>query len=389
MLDFTSVIDRCNTDSWKWDAPNRALGRDDLIQMGCADMDFRGPVEVSQALQQAAATALYGYTMLSEEFEQGVVSWYQTRHNCTVDPKSVLFVPRIVMAASLFVEAFSRPGDNLILCAPYYPPLYEATVNNGRTIIEPPLAENNGRYEIDFDALDKVVDHKTKAMIFISPHNPTGRVWTQAELDKVAEFCLKHNLMLFVDEIHCDFVSQGHKFISAASLQGKIRDNLIVINAPSKTFNVMGCHMSYLIIPNERIRAIMKTEIERVGVHEPNFFGNTMMKTAYQKCGYYVDEVNKVIDANDQYLRNEIHRLFPKAIVKPREGTFLMWIDFREVFKNEDEMQAFFNQKAAINFLPGSHFSTQFTGFARINIGCPHATLAEVVKRIEHALQQA
>ena len=186
MLDFTSVINRCNTDSWKWDAPIHAIGRKDLIQMGCADMDFVGPPEIAKALSQAAATGLYGYTMLNDAFKSGVQSWYAQRHNCPVDKQSIVYIPRIVMAASLFVEAFSRPGDSIILSAPYYPPLHDAAVNNGRNIIEPALVERDGRYVMDFEALEKQVTKKTKAFIFVSPHNPTGRVFTSEELEQVA-----------------------------------------------------------------------------------------------------------------------------------------------------------------------------------------------------------
>ena len=387
MLDFTSVINRCNTDSWKWDAPIHAIGRKDLIQMGCADMDFVGPPEIAKALSQAAATGLYGYTMLNDAFRSGVQSWYAQRHNCPVDKQSIVYIPRIVMAASLFVEAFSRPGDSIILSAPYYPPLHDAAVNNGRNIIEPALVERDGRYVMDFEALEKQVTKKTKAFIFVSPHNPTGRVFTREELEQVASFCVAHDLMLFVDEIHSDFVTPGHKFISCASLKGDIEQKLIVINAPSKTFNVMGCHASYLIIPNAKVRAQMVAEIERSGLAEPNFFANAMMKCAYQECGYYVDEVNKVIDANDEYLREKLTALFPKAKITTREGTFLLWVDFNEVFASEDEMYSFFLNKAGVVLLKGSNFSKQFAGFARINLGCPRATLEEVVARIAKALQ--
>ena len=239
---------------------------------------------------------------------------------------------------------------------------------------------------MDFEALEKQVTKKTKAFIFVSPHNPTGRVFTREELEQVASFCVAHDLMLFVDEIHSDFVTPGHKFISCASLKGDIEQKLIVINAPSKTFNVMGCHASYLIIPNAQVRAQMVAEIERSGLAEPNFFANAMMKCAYQECGYYVDEVNKVIDANDEYLREKLTALFPKArspLVKAFSYyglTLMRSLPLRMKCTH-------FSSTRPVWYCLGSNFSKQFAGFARINLGCPRATLEEVVARIEKALQ--
>lgn len=389
MLDFDTVINRVDTDSYKWDAPSRAIGRKDVIQMGCADMDFKTAPEISQALQEAAAQALYGYTTQSKTYQEGIIKWYQERHNCTIAKESILFVSRIVIAASVFVEAFSRPGEKVILNSPYYPPLDQVTQDNGRVAIEPPLVEKDGRYVIDFEELERRVDSKTKLMIFVSPHNPTTRIWTREELQQVADFCVKHDLLLFVDEIHCDFAKKGHTFISMADIKGQIQDRLIVVNAPAKTFNVMGCHISYLIIPNAKIRNQMERELERLGETDCNFFGNALMKVAYQKCGYYVDEVNPYIDANEEYLRAELPKLFPKAKIKPREGTYLLWVDLNDEFASEEAMMDFFINEASVNFHRGSLFNHLFKGFIRINMGCPRATLQEVIKRIKDAQEKA
>ncbi len=389
MFDFSTVIDRHGTDSYKWDAADREVGNTACIQMGCADMDFKCPPEILDTLRQVLDHGVLGYATLTSEYQKGIVSWYQERHQVTLNPDWIVYVPRIVVACSVMVNFFTAPGDKVILNAPFYPPLNDVTLSSHREIIEPPLVERDGRYVMDLEALEKLVDAKTKMMILVSPQNPTTRIWTREELKAVADFCVKHDLLLFVDEIHADFARAGHKFISMADIKGPIQDRLVIVNAPAKTFNVMGCAMSYLIIPNDDLRARMLKALDAAGETDANVFGNAVMKVAYQKCAYYIDEVNKVIDANEDYLRTELPKIFPEVVIKPREGTYLLWVDFRNVFKDEAEMMDFFVNKAKVCIHPGTHFGSHFAGFARINMGCPMATLQEVIKRLTAARAQA
>ena len=232
-----------------------------------------------------------------------------------------------------------------------------------------------------------MVDASTKLMIFVSPHNPTTRVWTRAELEQLAAFCVKHNLYLFVDEIHCDFTAPGYDFISMLDIKGPIQDRLIVVNSAAKSFNIMGSAISYLIIPNDELRHTIEQAFVQAGEEDTNIFGNALMKVAYQKCGYYVDEVNQVINANDEFMREQLPTVFPKAKIIPREGSYLMWIDLRDEFSSEKEMQDFLINKAHIFWLEGSHFGSHFDGYARVNIGCPRATLEEMMRRLRAAKQ--
>lgn len=384
-MNFDEVINRVGSDSYKWDACNRALSSNDYIQMGCADMDFRAPIEIIEQLKKAVEFGVFGYVTQSKTFEEGIIKWYQERHHTAIAPQSIVFSPKVVIAASLCVEAFSRPGDSIILNSPYYPPLDEVSLANGRRVIEPPLVEREGRYVMDLAKLESMIDNKTKIMILVSPHNPTTRVWTKEELEQLSDFCVRHQLILFVDEIHSDFIKKGHEFTTMASIQGPIQDLLVLANAPSKTFNVMGCQISYLIIPNAKLRAAMSTELDRIAAYDANTFGNEVMKVAYQKCGYYIDELNTYIDENEAFMRSNLTRVLPKAVIKEREGTYLLWVDFNEQFDSEEAMMTFF-RKAKINFLPGSHFGPHFNNFARINIGCPRATLQDFINRIERSL---
>ena len=385
MLDFAKVINRRGTDSYKWDGSDRELGNTQCLQMGCADMDFETAPELVDALRQVVEHKVYGYATLSPEFARGVVSWYGTRHHVKLQPEWVLHSPRIVISASVVVRALSQAGDKVILHTPYYPPLDCATQSQGRVAVEPPLVLKDGRFVIDFEQLESLVDDSTKLMIFVSPHNPTTRVWTRSELEQLADFCVRHHLYLFVDEIHCDFTAPGQNFISMLEIAGPIQEHLIVVNSAAKSFNIMGCAISYLIIPNDKLRAQIENAFVQAGEEDTNIFGNALMKVAYQKCGYYVDAVNEVINANDAYVRQELPTIFPKAKIIPREGSYLLWIDLRDEFANEQEMQDFLINKAHIFWLEGSHFGPHFEGYARVNIGCPKATLEEMMRRLRAA----
>lgn len=389
MLDFSKVIDRRGTDSYKWDGTDRNLGNTQCLQMGCADMDFESAPEIVDALRAVVEHKVFGYATLSQEFANGVVHWYGTRHEVELKPEWVLHSPRIVVSASIVVRALSQEGDKVILNTPFYPPLDCATRSQDRVAVEPPLVLKDGRFVIDFDELEKLVDASTKLMIFVSPHNPTTRIWSREELEQVADFCVKHNLYLFVDEIHCDFAAPGHKFISMLDIKGPIQERLIVANSAAKSFNIMGCAISYLVIPNDELRATIEQAFVKAGEEDTNLFGNAVMKVAYQKCGYYVDEVNAVINQNDAYVRAELPKIFPKAKIIDREGSFLLWIDLREEFATEQEMMDFLINKAHIFWLEGTHFGPHFDGYARVNIGCPRATLEEMMRRLREAKAQA
>ena len=379
-LDFSTVINRRGTDSYKWDAADRVVGNTETIQMGCADMDFKSPPEIIEELHKVVEHGIFGYATLTQQYAPGIVSWYKERHNCELKADWILYVPRIVVACSVLVNTFTQKGDKVILNSPYYPPLNDVTSGCYREVICPALVEKDGRYVMDLEALEKQIDASTKLMILVSPHNPTTRIWTREELQAIAYFCVKHDLMLFVDEIHSDFAAKGQTFISMADIKGPIQDRLVVVNAPAKTFNVMGCAMSYLIVPNEDLRKRLEKALDAAGETDANDFGNAVMRVAYQKCGYYVDEVNAYIDDNDAYLRDELPKLFPQVVVKPREGTYLLWVDFTKVFPNEEVLHDFFTNKAKVNVLMGSHFGPNFDGFVRINMGCPRATLEEVMR---------
>lgn len=389
MYDFDEVINRRNTDCAKWDTFDKIYADKSLIHLGCADMDFRAPEPVRAALREVIDHGIFGYTDIGSDFYLGVRQWYRKRHRLEISAEEIVFTPRINFACGLCIEAFTHPGDRVVLNAPSYPPLKQAAEDNGRFVIEAPLVEDGDSYRFELQALESEIDERTRMLILVNPHNPTTRCWTVAELQEIAELCLRHNLILFADEIHCDFVKKGCTFHSVLELQGPIRDLLILASSPAKAFNTMGTHAAYLIIPNPQLRSGFVRQITRVGEASPNIFANAVMRAAYQKCAPYIDELNFYIDANEHYLKTEFSRLFPGLCVKRREGTYLLWLDFRQVFASEDEMVDFFLRRAHVELYPGSHFGRQFTGFARVVLATSRLTLEEVVRRVEKAQQEA
>lgn len=387
-MDFDRVIVRRGTDCAKWDTFDKIYGGTDLIHVGCADMDFQSPPEICEELKKAVEHGVFGYTDLSDKFYSGICSWYHSRHQIEVKPEEIIFTPRINIACGLCIEALTRPGDKVILNAPAYPPLCQAAEDNGRVVIETPLKVAGDSFELDLEALEKEVDDKTHFMVLVNPHNPTTRCWTLTELQAVADFCVRHDLYLFCDEIHGDFVKQGCTFHSILECSGPIRERLIVASSPAKTFNVMGCLVAYLIIRNPKLKAAFYREIQRVGEHNPSLFANAVMRVAYQQCAWYVDEVNAYIDGNEAYIRQEFMRLFPKLEIKRREGTYLLWMDFNPVFESEKDMLAYFIDEARVEIYPGSHFGRAFSGYVRFNLAEARPLLEEIVRRMEAALKR-
>ncbi len=387
MHDFDKVIDRRGTDSAKWDTFDKIYSDvKGLIHMGCADSDFESPKEIIDELNKTVNHGVFGYTDLSDEFYNGIISWQKERNNIDVKREEIVFCPRINISCGLCVEAFSQKGDEILINSPVYPPLKDAVVLNDRVIKEIPLVLQGDSFIFDFDALENAITEKTKMFILVSPHNPTSRVWTKEELEKIADICVKHNIILYVDEIHSDLLKCGVKFTSSLAIKGLIENNLIMTHSVAKTFNVPGAIISYLIIRNKKLRDALQAQINRIGMNNPSIFANAIMRVAFQKCAYYVEEVKAYIDANEEYFKKELQKIFPKAKFIKREGTYLLFVSFKDVAP-EDKIFDFFLKKARVEFYRGSHFGKDFEGYMRINIATPRKTLCEAITRIKENLK--
>lgn len=385
-MQFDTLINRRGTNCAKWDTFDKLLGYDDIIHVGCADMDFKAPENLLARLHQVVDHGVFGYSDLFDDWYNAVIRYYKVHHNVELQQEEIVFCPRINIACGLVTEAFVRPQDNVLIHSPSYGPLRQAVEENGRQIIEVPLLEKDGHYSLRKEDLEAKVNEKTRMLILVNPHNPTTRVFTKEEMQIVADFCVEHDLILFTDEIHCDLLKQTTKFNTMLSLNGEIRNHLIVANSPAKTFNMPGLVGAYLVIYNEKIRNKVKEEISRIGEHNPNVFFNAALIEAYNNCDDYICNIRKYIDVNESYLKEEFTRLFPKCRIIEREATYLLWIDFSAYFKNEEELKDFFFRKARVGIYGGSSFGSSYDTFVRFNMAAPLSTLHKVINRISNAL---
>ena len=296
---FDVIVNRRNTNCGRWDT----MDKSDMIHLCVADMDFKAPEEIRNALHDVLDMGILGYTDLSDKFFISIQRWYKKQYNMDVPREWIVFCPRINIASSISVGIYTEKGDGVIMHTPAYGPLQNAILKNGRRMLASPLKKNGERYEMDFEHMESLVDEHSKMVIMCNPHNPTGRAWTKEELVQVADFCKKHNLILFTDEIHGDVMKVGVKHQTTLSVSEGINDRLILASSPTKTFNIPGVIVSYMIIPNEKLRNMIEAEIDRIGMHNPTIFAVTAVEKAYAECDEWYEAVKKYIDDNEIFKR--------------------------------------------------------------------------------------
>lgn len=389
MYSFDSIINRVGTNSVKWDNLKELYGRDDLIPLWVADMDFKAPSEIVEALKDRVEHNVYGYTFPSDKYYNAVISWMKRRHNWTIERDWIVYTPGVVPALSYAIRAFTKPGDKIILQSPVYHPFYSAIEDNGRHVVNNPLTYKDGKYYMDYEDLESKIDSKTKLLILCNPHNPVGRVWTKNELRKLADICIKNDILIISDEIHFDIVYRGNEHTVFGSLSPEISANSIVLTAPSKTFNVAGLQVSNVIIPNRKLRERFAMETEKDHISSPNIFGGEALIAAYDKCEYWLKELLDYLEGNRDFFINFIEERIPKLKIVNPEGTYLMWVDCSELNMNPEELSDFFVNKCRVALNSGEMFGEEGKAFQRFNIGCPRSILKEALERIERAISMA
>jgi cystathionine beta-lyase len=382
--DFDTVIGRKNTNSLKYDFAKERGKPDGLLPMWVADMDFPAPPEVLEDLHRVVNHGIFGYTEVKDDYYDALTAWFSSRFGYLFERRDVVKTPGVVLALALSVRAFTEPGDSILIQTPVYYPFYDVIRQNGRKLIENPLVLRDGRYEIDFEDFErKIKENEVKLFLLCSPHNPVGRVWTLNELTRIRDICDKYGVLVVADEIHCDFVWEGFTHICF----GTLSENCVVATAPSKTFNLAGLHAANVIIKNPQLRAKFKAEMSNVGLSQLNVMGLTACQSAYKNGSEWLAELKTYIQDNiklvDTYLKENIPKI---KLVKP-EGTYLLWLDFREYGLSQEELQHKIEVSAHLWLDSGTMFGEGGNGFFRINIACPKTTLLEALKRLESAFQ--
>lgn len=385
--DFDEQIDRRNTNSAKFDEMDALFGSD-VMHLGVADMDYRAPKPIIEAMQNIAEKGVFGYTIWPENYEELVSQWMKRRYGQETKNEWVVFSPRINMALNMAVETFTNEGDGIVLHTPAYTALQNAVEKYNRVMIESPLVLENGRYKMDFQQLRRNLDEKkvqgvcAKIMLLCNPHNPTGRVWEIEELQQVVDICKEYDLLLISDEIHEDFVKKGHKFVSCLHFQEDLQGRMIVCNSITKTFNVPGVILSNLLIPDQGIRERMKETMDRWGLHNPNIFAAGIMEAAYTQCDEWIEQVNAYLDENYEFLKKYIEKNMPELEVIPSEGTYMAWVQTEKLQISPEELEKFFIEDAKVSVYMGSRYGKHTDSFIRINIATSRSYLQEALERI-------
>lgn len=362
-------VERKGTNCAKWDNLTELFGEDDLIPMWVADMDFKVPEVVGEALKERIEHGVYGYTFVPESYYESFINWEEKRHGYKAQKDWIRLSQGVVPALYWFINAFTKVGESVIVLAPVYYPFQDAIKDTGRNLIMCDLINENGYYTVDFDKFEKdIIENKVKMFIQSSPHNPVGRVWKEDELDRILKICKDNNVLVISDEIHQDLILNGHKHIPSAIVKnGFYTDNLITITAASKTFNLAGLSTSHMIIENPEIRKTYDDYIKSTIHTGPNLMGLIATEAAYSGGEEWLDSLIKVIEENYNIIADSFSKHLPKAVVSPLEGTYLVWIDLRE-YVDKEGMKEFIQDKCKIAIDFGEWFSPLYKGFIRVNV---------------------
>ncbi|MBC7133483.1 MAG: pyridoxal phosphate-dependent aminotransferase [Roseovarius sp.] len=384
-MNFDEIIDRRGTHSMKWDMmeANYGVSPADGIAMWVADMDFRPPACVTEALRAMTGHGIYGYYGDDAGYRAAIGWWMKERHGWEVDPDAILTTHGLVNGTGLCVDAFTAPGDAVVLLTPVYHAFARVIRAAGREVRECPLVNEAGRYAMDFDSWDGLMTGTERMVILCSPHNPGGRVWTRAELQGVAEFARRHDLILVSDEIHHDLLMPGQRHIPMADIEG-IADRLVMMTAATKTFNIAGAHTGNVIIHDAGLRARLGARMAALGM-SPNSFGLVMAEAAYSPEGAaWVDALCAYLDGNRALFDAGVNAI-PGVRSMPLEATYLAWVDFSGTGMTPEEFTRRVERDARICVNHGPSFGSGGEAFLRFNIATPRARVAEAVARLQAA----
>ncbi|WP_087033847.1 MalY/PatB family protein [Trichococcus palustris] len=387
--DFDNLINRTNTGSYKWEQmkgwnPNVSK---EVIPFSVADMELKNPPEIIEGLKSYLDDLVLGYTIPTKGFTDAVCGWMEKRHNWQIEPEWIVSTPGVVYAFYTAIKAFSEPGDGIIINPPVYYPFYSGIELNDRKVVKSPLVQDGMTYTIDYDDLEKkAADPNNKVLLFCSPHNPVGRVWKKEELEKVADICLRNNVLIISDEIHNDLIMPGYEHTLFATISDDVANNLIVCTAPSKTFNLAGMQLSNIIIPNKEIRERFVKENEKNGVNTLNILGYKACEIAYTQCEGWLDQLIQLIYENHNILKEYMSENLPQIKVYDIEGTYLQWFDFRALGLDKDELETFLHTEAEVFFDEGYVFGDEGNGFERMNLACPTETMLQGLEQLKVAI---
>ena len=388
MYDFNKVTDRHGTNAIKYDLAVARGKPADVVSLWVADMDFPTAPAILEALHAKVNHGIFGYSVPDEDFYEAVKNWQKTEHDFDIARHWVVTTPGVVFAIACAIKAFTREGEAVIIQTPVYYPFKNMILANNRKLVTSSLFEKDGKWQIDFDDFEKkIVENDVKLFILCSPHNPVGRVWTREELTRLSEICLKHNVIVFADEIHNDFVFEPNKHIVFSTISKEAAWNSVISTSASKTFNLAGLQFSVNFIQNPALKKKFHDERDKTGYDEPSLMGFVATQAAYEHGKEWLTALKKHLVENLDFVRNFVKENLPKVRLIEPEGTYLLWLDFSAYGYSDSELDDLIVNKAKVWLDRGTMFGCEGEGYQRINIATPRPILEEALKRIEKNLK--
>lgn len=385
-LDFDKIIERDNTNCLKYDFRVARGMPADILPLWVADMDFQISSYIQDAIEKQVRHGIYGYSEAGNEYFEAVSSWLRQQHGWEVEQQWLVKTPGVVFALAMAVKAFTNVGDGVLIQKPVYYPFSGVILDNKRKVVDNTLVlGEDGRYHIDFeDFEEKVVNENVKLFFLCNPHNPVGRVWEREELERLGDICYRHHVIVVSDEIHSDFVWKG-KHQVFADLKEEYRDISITCTAPSKTFNIAGLQVSNIFIPNTRLRHQLKRQLDASGYSQLNAVGIVACDAAYRYGREWYNDVCSYIKENIEYVGRYLEENIPGVKLLKPEGTYLLWLDFRELHLSDAALEDLIIKKAGLWLDSGAIFGDAGKGFQRINAACPRKILEKALHKLEEA----
>ncbi|MFV0467667.1 MAG: MalY/PatB family protein [Dysgonomonas sp.] len=387
-FDFDKIIDRRGTNALKTDVLKARYGREDLIPLWVADMDFLSPPTISEALIERAKHGIFGYTRADQEYYDSIINWEKKHYNWDIRQEWISYIPGVVKGIAFVIDCFTRKEDRVIIQPPVYHPFRIIPTLHHRGLVYNQLILDSGQYKMDLDDLKSRITSDCKVLILCNPHNPAGRVWAQDELSDIADICYENNILVIADEIHCDLAFAPHQYIPFASVSQKAAMNSITLKAPSKTFNIAGIVSSYAVVPNDEIRKKFYDYLVSSELDEADLFAYLAAKVAYQTGEEWLIQVKKYIWENicwvDEYLKNKIPQI---KVIRP-QASFLVWLDCRDLNLTQKELVSLFVNEAKLALNDGAMFGDGGMGFMRMNVGTSRLVLEKALNNLNIAVNK-
>lgn len=384
-FDFDTVINRRGTNSYKWDI----VKEEDVIPLWVADMDFKAAPAILEALKKRVEHGVFGYTLVPDSYYEAIINWFARRHNWQTDRSWIIYTTGVVPAVSCAIKALTLPGEKVLIQTPDYNCFFSSIKNNGCEVAENELVRRGDSYEVDFEDFERqCADEKTTVFLLCNPHNPAGRVWTKEELERMNDICLTHGVRVISDEIHCELVMPGHRFTPFAAISDACRDNSVVLNSPTKAFNIAGLQIANIICADPAMRRRIDRAVNINEVCDVNPFGMVALQAAYNESEEWLDSLNHYIWGNYLALKEFIAKELPRLEVTRLEGTYLAWVDIKATGLTSDEAYEKLMKEGRVYVNSGTMYGRRAgEGYLRINLACPRATLLEGMKRMGGVLR--